>query len=289
MKVNEVPALNTTAHTLSLSELAQERYRPCRTNPQTRREWMSIWKDTSRFKFGSAWFGGVRNLDEASAILEQGWPSGAARIRDLAAEIQAPEAKTVRRRIAWRDDGDEICDDRLRSGQLDACWRGSRREASAGPTLVTVNMNWGGLVHISAEELFWQGAAACALADSLEESGYRVRVIANNWSRVVKREDLRMLLRVVVKDHGEPMRLDAMAAVLAHAGIYRTFGFMAKEQSRLPVDYGHGSTREITPQLLEALSDGSEQTLILDKAYSREAAVLALRNVIGTLNGEQAA
>ena len=289
MTVNELPSMNTTVHTLSLSELAEERNRPCRTNPKTRRVWMEVWKNTSRFKFGSAWFGGIRNLDEAAAIMEQGWPSGAARIRELAAEIHAPEAKAIRRKIAWRDDGDEICNDRLRSGQLDACWRGSRRQTSAGPTLVTVNVNWGGLVKVSAEELFWQGAAACALADSLEESGYRVRIIANNWSRVVKPGDLRMLVRVVVKDHGEPMRLDAMAAVLAHAGIYRIFGFMAKEQSRLTIDNGHGSTREITPQLLEALNDGSEQSLILDKAYSREAAVLALRNVVGALNGEQAA
>lgn len=155
--------------------------------------------------------------------------------------------------------------------------------------MVTVNVNWGGLVSVSADQLFWQGAAACALADSLEESGYRVRIIAHNWSRVVKRADLRMLVRVVVKDFDEPMRLDAMAAVLAHAGIYRTFGFMAKQQSRLPVDSGHGSTCAITPQLLEALNDGSEQSLILDKAYSREAAVLALRKVVSALNGEQAA
>jgi VanZ family protein len=73
------------------------------------------------------------------------------------------------------------------------------------------------------------------------------------------------------------------AAVLAHAGIYRTFGFMAKEQSRLRVDSGHGSTRAITSQLLEAMNDGSEQSLIPGKAYSREA-VLALRKVVDSLN-----
>jgi hypothetical protein len=289
MVVNELTSFNTTVHTLSLDELAKEHHRPCPTNPKTRREWMETLRDTARSDFGLEWFGGIRNLDEAAAILEQGWPSGAARIRELATEIHAPAAKAIRRKIAWRHDGDEICTDRLRSGELDTCWRGSRRQNCAGPTLVTVNVNWGGLVSVSADGLFWQGGAACALADSLEESGYRVRIIANNWSRVVKSADLRMLVRVVVKDFDEPMRLDAMAAVLAHAGIYRTFGFMAKEQSRLPVDTGHGSTREITPGLMEALNDGSEQSLILGKAYSREAAVLALRNVVGALNGEQVA
>lgn len=289
MTVTELPSMKTTVHTLSLSELAQERNRPCLTNPQTRREWLGIWSDTARSSFGSDWFGGIRNLDEAAAILEEGWPAGAARVQELSAEVQAPEAKSIRRKIAWRDDGDEICSDRVHSGQLETCWRGSRRVPSIGPTLVTLNVNWGGLVGVSSEELFWQGAAACTLADALEEAGYRARITANNWSRVVKRADLRMLIRVVVKDFDEPMRLDAMAAVLAHAGIYRTFGLMAKEQSRLPVDTGHGSTREITPELLDALNDGTEQSLILDKAYSREAAVLALCNVVGALNGEQAA
>ena len=113
--------------------------------------------------------------------------------------------------------------------------------------------------------------------------------MANNWSQVVKDRDLRMLVRVVVKDFDEPVRLDAVAAVLAHAGVYRTFGFMAKQQSRLPVDTGHGSTRDITRELMEALDDGSEQSLILEKAYSREAAVVALRQVIGSLNGERTA
>ena len=151
MTVNELPSMNTTVHTLSLSELAEERNRPCRTNPKTRRAWMEIWRDTNRFRLGgSAWFGGIRNLDEAAAILERGWPSGAARIRELAAEIHAPEAKVIRRKIAWRDDGDEICNDRLRSGQLDTCWRGSRRQTTAGPTLVTINVNWGGLVKVAA-------------------------------------------------------------------------------------------------------------------------------------------
>jgi hypothetical protein len=35
------------------------------------------------------------------------------------------------------------------------------------------------------------------------------------------------------------------------------------------------------------LNDGSDQTLILDKAYSREAAIVALKKVVSTLNGEQ--
>ncbi len=223
-------------------------------------------------------------MKEAVAILERGWPEGAERIRELSTQVHAPDAKSIRRKTTWGDQGDEIDKDRLNGGQLETCWRGTRRQTSIGPTMVTVNVNWGGLCKATAEQLFWQGASACALVDALEECGYRVRVIANNWSSF---DEGRLLLRWVVKDFQEPMQLDAMAAVLAHAGIYRTFGFMAKEQSRLRVDGGHGSSRGITRELMEALTDGSEQSLILDKAYSREAAILALRKVVSSLNGEQ--
>jgi len=97
MTVNELPSMNTTVHTLSLSELAQERSRPCHANPETRREWLQIWSDTAQSRFDSIWFSGIRNLDEAPALLEQGWAAGAARVRELTAEVQAPEAKSIRR------------------------------------------------------------------------------------------------------------------------------------------------------------------------------------------------
>jgi len=71
---------------------------------------------------------------------------------------------------------------------------------------------------------------------------------------------------VVIKDYSEPLQLDAMAAVLAHAGICRTSGFVAKEQSRLEVNTGHGGTAAITQALMEAINDGSEQSLILGQS-----------------------
>jgi hypothetical protein len=89
---------------------------------------------------------------------------------------------------------------------------------------------WGGLVNVTAEQLAWQGDAACALLASLEDSGYRVRVVANNWSRVERHSGANSLLRVVIKNYSEPLQFDAMAAVLSHAGIYRTSGFVAKKR-----------------------------------------------------------
>jgi hypothetical protein len=289
MTVTEIPSLNTTVQALSLTELADQPNIPCHTNPKTRREWLVYWNDTSTLRQlgGTAWFGGLRNFHEAVTLMTEGWSEGAARIHELSAEVKPTGAKSIQRKIAWRDDGDEICNDRLRSGNLDTCWRGSRRQTNIGPTLVTVNVNWGGLRNVTAKQMFWQGAAVCALVDALEEAGYRVRVIANNWSVVDRQANFKALIRVVIKDFPEPLQLDAMAAVLAHAGIYRTLGFMAKEQVRLQVDTGHGSTREITGELMEALNDGSEQSLILNKAYSREAAIVALKKVVSTLNGEQ--
>jgi hypothetical protein len=81
----------------------------------------------------------------------------------------------------------------------------------------------------TAEELFWQGAAAAVITDILEEAGYRVEVYAN---RVSERHGRRHCIRVKVKEADMPMRLDGVVAVLCHAGIFRTFGFLCSEGSR---------------------------------------------------------
>jgi len=107
-------------------------------------------------------FGGIETLAQGKSIFEQGWPEGANRLKALAEKLASkiPPAKTVRRRLRWADDGDEVSKDRLNGGQVDSCWRTTRRELSQGPEVVTIETNWGGNANVTAEQLFWQGAAA---------------------------------------------------------------------------------------------------------------------------------
>jgi hypothetical protein len=113
---------------------------------------------------------------------------------------------------------------------------------------------WGGRYDQTAEELFWQGAVAAVLTDILEEAGYRVEVYAN---RVLEHSGRRHCIRVKVKEADMPMRLDGAAAVLCHAGIYRTFGFLCIEQAEFDVGgWGHGHGSELRPKDAEILNGG---------------------------------
>jgi hypothetical protein len=221
--------------------------------------------------YGSEWTGGLQSWKEAAAVLAKGWPEGAERLRVLAQKLssQVPQAKSIRRKLTWADDGDEICKDRLQSGQLDQCWRTMRRSPFVAPQTVAIETTWGGHYGQTAEELFWQGAAAAVMTDILEEAGYRVEVYAN---RVSERRGRRHCIRVKVKEADMPMRLDGVAAVLCHAGIFRTFGFLCTEQAEFDVgDWGHGHGSELNPGDAEVLNGGVESIHIRTISTESEA------------------
>jgi len=55
------------------------------------------------------------------------------------------------------------------------------------------------------------------------------------------------------------MRLDGVAAVLCHAGIFRTFGFLCIEQAEFDVgDWGHGHGSGLNPGDAEVWNGGVE-------------------------------
>src|SRR5439155_24510071 len=109
------------------------------------------------------WMGGLRSWEEAAAVLAKGWPEGAERLRVLAQKLssQVPQAKSIRRKLTWADAGDEICRDRLQSGQLDSCWRTMRRSLYVGPQTVAIETTWGGHYGQTAEEWFLAGCGGC--------------------------------------------------------------------------------------------------------------------------------
>jgi hypothetical protein len=194
----------------------------------------------------------------------------------------------VRRRLRWSDDGDEVSKDRLNGGQVDSCWRTTRRELSDGPEVVTIETNWGGNGNVTAEQLFWQGAAAACMTDLLESAGYRVEVYAADCGR--QKDGRIMTVRVQIKEADQPARLDTMAAVMCHAGIYRIFGVAALEQATFKIDDTHGHTVKLNREQFEALETALGQngrgTICFGMIYDEQSAVRAIEEEIARLQGE---
>ena len=277
-----VPGMDTV-FSLTLGELPDES--ECRCPSANRAIRRKMLREAFQH-YRTEWMGGLRGWDEAGAILENGWPEGAERLRALARTLaaQVPQGKSIRRRLVWADDGDEICRDRLQSGQLEQCWRTMRRVPWAAPQTVAIETEWGGRFRQTAEELFWQGAAAAVLTDVLEEAGYRAEVYAN---RIIRWNGRYHWVRVKVKEADKPMRLDGVAAVLCHAGIFRTFGFLCIEQAEFSIgDWSHGACTELRPEDALALNGGIE-SIHIGLVHSEHQALEVIGNFLEQKGAEQ--
>jgi hypothetical protein len=265
-----------TVYRLDLGGLAEEPSRDC---PSPNRVIRKKMLNQAFEHYGAEWMGGLHNWKEAAAVLQKGWPEEAERLRVLAQKLssQVPQAKSIRRKLTWVDAGDEICRDRLQSGQLDSCWRTMRRSPFVAPQTVAIESTWGGHYGQTAEELFWQGAASTVMTDILEEAGYRVEVYAN---RVSERRGRRHCIRVKVKEADMPMRLDGVAAVLCHAGIFRTFGFLCIEQAEFDVgDWGHGHGSDLNRRDVEVLN-GEIESIHIGSISTESEAVAAIKKFV---------
>lgn len=255
-----------------------------RINRRMATQWAELLEE--KFRRRDPWLGEIGSNAEARALLDDGWAKGAQRVKELSEKLAMtiPPARSVRRRMRWSDDGDEVSKDRLNNGLVDSCWRVTKREYAAGPEVVTIETNWGGRGNLRAEHLFWQGAAAACLTDILERAGYRVELYANNYS---EHPNGKTLLRIRVKEADAPVRIDTLAAVLCHAATFRVFGLMAKEQAPFPLAMGHGCSTEISRKQLDALKEKLNQsgrgTITLGLIWDEQTAQRAIQTGIERL------
>lgn len=186
------------------------------------------------------WFGlGDKTNPSATDIMntvKTGWAKGAERVAQFASEISIPKLASVRRRAEWCDQGDMIDMDRVRAGQLDVAWRRTRRAYAGNPPRVVLAVDSIAQGGKDAEEMFWQGAAAAALADALIAAGYSVKCI----SAFRGSDGCNMDVQVVVKDYDAPWSLSDAASSLALPGFFRAIGHMWQVAHSLakPSHYG---------------------------------------------------
>jgi len=230
-----------------------------------------------------SWYGGLRSLAAAESLLTDGWREGAERLARTANKIAPPTARSRRRKPVWSHDGDDLGVDRALTGAWDTAWRSSRRVWSAGPSHVTVYANFGGNAARDADALFYSGAAALIVADRLEEAGYSVRLVASSNITSNSQADRRaMRADIVVKESEAPIQVDAIASVMCHAGIYRTFGFAAI--AAVPGDIGENLGREGTFTAFraqyEAAGEWPKGAVVLDSAYDRESCIESIKRAL---------
>jgi hypothetical protein len=177
-------------------------------------------------EYNRDWYGGLRSVAHAGELLTSGWQEGAARLASIASDLAPPTAKSRKRVARWEAEGDDLHVERALRGDWDNAWRTTRRQWSPGPATVTLFTPVGGASYLTSEHLFWRGAVALVVADLLESAGYSVEIVASWLVRDCERGKGRLCrASVTLKDPGQPLAIDALASVLCHAGVIRSYGF----------------------------------------------------------------
>ena len=218
-------------------------------------------------------YGCITHSSDAEALVAKGWAEGAERIdalrRTLRSTVKPPLSR--KRRQIWSDDGETLDADRALAGQWDTAFRTTKRAMVRAPAMVSILVNWGGNWSVAAEQLFWQGAQAVVLSDILEDAGYRTRITA--VGAVDSYRNVKASV-IHVKDHGEPLRIDAVASIICHGGVYRCFGFAQTVLAPWDVGGSLGCHLDIAEarRILEDADEWPSDALAMSDAYDQDRA-----------------
>lgn len=229
----------------------------------------------------SSWYGGLKNKSEAISIIRDGWPDGVKRIRELKTSIETsiPKFQRPMRKGNWSNDGSEVNIDRAMAGNWDNAWRSTKKINVAGSRqFINITVCWGGNCNLSAEELFWTGASATTICDALESMGHRCKITAIHMGEHYNRDggNYKSALRINIKEYNEPLRINSVAGILCHAGIFRTLGFHAILQHDFDVGYGLGRSLQFDENTIKL-----DNALLINYCSNLEEAKREIQKAVG--------
>jgi hypothetical protein len=156
-------------------------------------------------------------------LAQSGWKHGSDKLQQTIEKLTPPTPINIRRKPRWGESGEELNVDRALLGQWDAAWRYTPRCAvGAGKRNVTVVVDCIAPGVTDADEMFWRGAAATALADCLSEAGYAVQLVSAFKGTTMGMGD-DVVARVIVKPYSAPFDQQTAAAAMALPGFFRGF------------------------------------------------------------------
>jgi len=238
------------------------------------------------------WRGLDRNMDllQLREFYATGWPEGAERLRTAMEKVAASVARSVRRRGRWADQGDELSRDRLYAGQWETAWRTTSRVVVAAPTRIRIVADVCSGAIVKADALFWRGAAAASLAETLVAAGYAVQVVSAAATYSPDESRRPYVATCVVKDWTAPLNITTLAAAVCSASFFRTVMFGLWIQSgKKKMSNGLGEARPIGtyPETFadpavktvvvsqDCLSAGAANTWVADQVRALEAGAVA--------------
>lgn len=234
---------------------------------------------------GDSWLG-APNVTELNRRLREGWPEGSERLLRLATRDINPVS--VRRRREKADQGAELDIHAVYRGDLSRAWTRCRKRQGSGVRSVTIVVNLGANAGVTADKMFWRGAAALKLATALTESGYSVAIIgAEGASNIDSAGRSDLVQCVSIKDEDQPLDLDRLAALTAMPGYFRTALFAGicwgadREGREVAYGLGRDAPELITPAI--GLLPVPQTAFVQGQINSQEAAEQWIDSVLGQI------
>lgn len=212
---------------------------------------------------GADWLG-VPTMDDVMRVNERGWPEGAARVAELAAQDVPPPIRLTRKAVRG-DHGDELDIHAVYAGHYDTAWRRQARRQRHGVRVITIAARIGAAFKVTSEHMFWRGAAICRLSDALSDAGYAVRIVGVSTSSNHDGRDAEdcIGLTVDIKAPDQPLNIQSLAVTVALSGFHRYYIFKARCGSPLRAKDPGQSQSEDADDLAQQLARemGAEITI----------------------------
>ena len=194
------------------------------------------------------------------------------------------QIQVVKRKSYMTDEGDELCLDKLYSGEIDTAWRKTKRIViGQEQKLVTLFINIGGHSEVLAEESFWRSAVAVRICNELESTGKQVQIVVGSGTSNLFSNYKTFTGSIVVKKYNERITMNRLAA-MSHIGFHRTFGFGVKCCTNLKSNLSTmGRTIEVNQKLIpvhfqEEIESGKIRFVFIDGCLNQSQAVRSLKN-----------
>lgn len=205
---------------------------------------------------GVNWYG-VADVPAVRAAVAEGWIEGVKRLQESLGQLaNIPAPRSVKRTRIKSDQGDHLDIHAVYRGALDRAWTRCAKRESFRPRNVRLVADCLDNYSVSAETIFWRGAAVLRLADALTESGYNVEIWAAEAGSRYAAQPVRpnvMLQSVCVKPATAPLDINALATSLCLTGFMRVWGFCGiihtADEHGADVASNLGSHEDLAPYL----------------------------------------
>ena len=188
------------------------------------------------------WFG-CSSRAEYEEILANGHPRY---VQMINKKMQCPAPKSIRRRLQFKDQGDEVCIHKINSGNLSTAWRSRSPRARTGSKSIRLVVNLGANCSVESKELQWVGVTTLTVAHAAELAGYNVAIDGFYGSiEITCKEDILMFFPI--KQYEMPLDIQSLSSVLCYARYLQSSG-------RSSADIFISSTPLIRPMIFSASS-----------------------------------